>query len=145
MIESLARWGKEWVPGKLSEDNADPDLIVWDMHRRMALESLPDERTVIQFEFIDQPDSQRLRWLVGDRGGMDVCIVDPGYEVDLFVMTDSHTIVLVWYGDLPVVRAIDEGSIRLHGPAGLCRAFPQWLDLSPVAGIPRKRTRARDL
>ena len=46
MIETLAVWGKTWLPATLSEDEADPDLIIWDLHRRMELERLPQGRTL---------------------------------------------------------------------------------------------------
>lgn len=140
IIESLAVWGKEWVPGTLSEERADPDLIVWDMHRRLALEQLPEVRTVIEFQFPDQPAKKQQRWLVGDHSGMVMCVTDPGIETDLAVVTDSRTLVLVWYGDLPLQRAIDEQRIRLHGPGWLCRAFPRWLLLSPMAEVACKGT-----
>ncbi|MDN3516265.1 helix-turn-helix domain-containing protein [Aquisalimonas lutea] len=141
-IQSLAEWGKRWLPATLSADDADPDLIMWDMHRRMALENMPESRTVVEFNFSDQPRARQRRWLVGDRSGVTLCITDPGFEVDLFVMTDSRTMTWVWYGDVSLKRAIADGTIRLHGPARLCSAFPTWLKLSHVADIPRNNARA---
>lgn len=138
-LESLAVWGKRWLPATLSEDRADPDLVMWDMHRRMNLDRMPDGRTVIQFEFPDQPRPKQRRWIVGGTGGVEFCITDPGFEVDLFVITDSRTITRVWYGDLDLARAIRDGSIRLHGPRRLCDAFPSWLQLNVLADVPRRR------
>lgn len=138
-IESLAVWGKRWLPATLSDDNADPDLVMWDMHRRMDRERMPGTRTVIQFEFTDQPEWKRLRWIVADATAIELCITDPGFEVDLFVTTDSHTIVWVWYGDLPLRQAIDEGAVELHGPRNLCDAFPSWLQLNLLADVRRER------
>ncbi len=137
-IEHLATWGKRWLPANLSADRADPDLILWDMHRRLALEHLPRERTVIEFSFADQPAARRRRWLVGNCQGVDLCITDPGFDVDLLVTTDSRTITWIWYGDLPIRRAIREGSVRLLGPRPLCKHFPDWLLLSPAADIRRQ-------
>ena len=137
-IQSLAVWSKRWLPATLSDDRADPDLVMWDMHRRMHLERMPERRTVIEFEFGDQPENRRLRWVVGDRSGVELCITHPGLEVDLFVMTDSHVWTWVWYGDIPLDRAIRDGSIRLHGPRRLCDAFPSWLKLNVLADIPRR-------
>lgn len=137
-VQSLAVWSKRWLPATLSDDRADPDLVMWDMHRRMDLQRMPEERIVIQFEFSDQPKSKQLRWVLGDRSGVELCITDPGFEVDLFVTTDSRTITYVWYGDVPLYEAIGSGAIRVHGPRRLCDAFPSWLQLSPMAGIPRR-------
>ena len=44
LIESLAVWGKTWMPATLSAERADPDLILLEMHRRMNAERLPDRQ-----------------------------------------------------------------------------------------------------
>jgi DNA-binding HxlR family transcriptional regulator len=137
-INSLATWSKEWLPATLSDDRADPDLVMWDMHRRMNLDRMPKPRTVIQFAFTDQPAIKRLRWIVGETDTVELCITDPGFDIDLFVETDSRTVTLVWYGDIPLLRAIDDGTIGLHGPRQLCEAFPTWLQLNMLAEVPRR-------
>ena len=136
-INSLAIWSKEWLPATLSADRADPDLVMWDMHRRMNLDRMPTPRTVIQFGFTDQPKDKRLRWIVGETNRIELCITDPGFEIDLYVETDSRTVTLVWYGDILLDRALDEGTIALHGPPRLCDAFPSWLQLNMLSSIPR--------
>ena len=143
VIESLAVWGKSWLPATLSEERADPDLIIWDMHRRMNTDLLPAGRTVIRFVLVDQPEATRRRWLVCERSGVDVCVNDPGHSVDLEVESDSRTLVRVWYGDLPLERALDDGRIELHGPRVLCAAFPSWLQLNVLAQVPRRTAAGR--
>jgi hypothetical protein len=91
----------------------------------------------------DQPDEKRRRWIIGDGAGIDYCISDPGLEVDLFVETDSRTVTLVWYGDMALRRALDDGLIDLHGPRDLRDAFPSWLQLNLLAGVPRKQAPPR--
>jgi DNA-binding HxlR family transcriptional regulator len=137
VVEALALWGKTWLPATLSRGRADPDLIMWDLHRRMDLGRLPPERTTILFAFTDQPKAKRHRWIVCGREGAEFCITDPGFEVDLYVTTDSRTFVWVWYGDIPLREALDEGLILLDGPARLCEAFPSWLRLNLLAPVPR--------
>lgn len=139
MVESLALWGKRWLPATLSDDNADPDLVMWDLHRRLHRDRLPAARTVMRFEFTDQPEAKRVRWIVADPAEVDLCVTDPGFEVDVFVTTDSRTIVLVWYGDLALDRALAEETIELHGPRHLCDAFPSWLQLNLLSGVARMR------
>jgi DNA-binding HxlR family transcriptional regulator len=138
VIEGLAVWGRTWLPANLSRLAPDPDLVMWDMHRRLDLARMPPSRTVMCFIFTDQPQAKRRRWLVSDRSGAELCISDPGYEVDLFVRTDSRTITLVWYGDIPLARAIRDGAILLDGPPRLCRMFPSWLLLNQLAEVPRR-------
>jgi DNA-binding HxlR family transcriptional regulator len=139
VVQALAVWGKTWLPATLSAGEGDPDLILWDMQRRMELERLPAGRTTILFTLTDQPKAKRERWLVCGPGGAEFCIVDPGWEPDLYVTTDSRTLAWVWYGDLPLRDALAEGLVRLDGPRRLCDAFPGWLKLNLLAGVPRRR------
>jgi len=139
-IQDLAVWGKRWLPATLSRDNTDPDLIMWDMHRRMAIDRMPAACTVLQFDLVDQPEARRYRWIVGSSSGVDLCITDPGYEVDIVVATDSRTLTRVWYGDIPLRKAIADNGIKVHGPRHLREAFPTWLKLSMVADVPRRRS-----
>ncbi len=139
LMVGLGKWGKRWFPATLKRGNADPRLILWDLHRRMNLDRMPATRIVIGFEFTDQPKAKRYAWIVGNSDGVELCITDPGLEIDLFVTTDSRTITWVWYGDVPLKQAVADGSIDLHGPPELCRAFPTWLQLSVLASVPRRR------
>jgi DNA-binding HxlR family transcriptional regulator len=138
VLENLAAWGKTWLPATLSESDADPDLIVWDLHRRMHLDRLPPGRTTILFSFPDQPPPKRLRWIVCDREDAEFCIIDPGFDPDLYVTADSRTITWVWYGDVPLDAALADGRIELDGPRRLREAFPSWLKLNLLAPFPRR-------
>ena len=71
VIEQLGVWGQRWVRGRLADEQFDPDLVMWDMRRRVNLEVFPHTRTCLEFGFIDQPEGKRRYWLVGDRGGLE--------------------------------------------------------------------------
>lgn len=136
VIEQLGIWGERWVRGQLSDEDLDPALVMWDMRRRIDLKVFPRKRTCLEFDFVDRPDGKRHYWLVGDRSGLELCINEPGYPVDLYITTDTRTMTSVWNGDLPLRQTIDAGKIALHGPTELCRAFPGWLLLNLFASIP---------
>jgi DNA-binding HxlR family transcriptional regulator len=135
VIEQLGIWGRRWVRGQLSKDDFDPDIVMWDMRRRIDLTKLPETRTCLQFEFSGRPKSKRHYWIVGNRSGLDLCLTDPGYPVDLYIFTDPKTITLVWSGDLPLRKMIKDGRIELNGPTALREAFPSWLQLNAFASI----------
>lgn len=138
VIDGLAVWGKTFLPATLSRGNSDPDLLMWDVHRRMNLSHMPTSRTVMRFEFTDQPKQKRYRWIVGNSAGVELCITDPGFDIDLFVTTDSRTMTWVWYGDIPLNQALVAGTISLDGPRNLREAFPAWLMLNLLADVPRR-------
>lgn len=135
MIEQLGVWGNRWVRGHLGEDDLDPDLLMWDIRRRIALEKLPPDRICLCFEFAGPPGGNRTYWLAGSREGVELCVTDPGIDVALYILTDVRTLTLVWNGDCDLAARIDDGSIELHGPRRYRQAFPGWLRLGMFAKV----------
>lgn len=127
--------GQRWVRGQLSDDDLDPNLLMWDVRRRINVNAMPEARTCLCFEFTDAPENAALYWLIKSDEGVDLCISDPSFDVDLYVTTDVRTMTEVWNGDTPMSGAIDHGKIDLHGSSSLRNAFPSWLQLGLFSGI----------
>jgi hypothetical protein len=76
-------------------------------------------------------------WLILEKPEVDVCIKDPGFDVDLVVTADIATMARVWMGAADLQHAVRSGSVRLDGPRALIQAFPRWLLLSQFADVTR--------
>lgn len=135
VIEALGVWGTRWVP-QLGQADLDPHLLLWDLHRNLDLEAMPDGRTVLHFQFTDVSPTVARWWLVVDPHGVDVCHVDPGHAVTATIVTPLTTMVRLWRGDFGWAQAFDEG-LHIDGPTSVRRALPRWLRLSPFAPVPR--------
>lgn len=134
VIESIGRWGQRWVESEASLRNIDPDLLMWDMRRSPDVRPMPARRSTIQFIYADQPEARRNYWLVVEPGAaVDLCCVDPGFEVDLYVATELRTMTEIWMGLKTVARARDEGRLQLSGSRTLEKSLQAWLGLSPFA------------
>lgn len=137
VIEALGRWGKSWTRSQLRPDELDAGLLMWDMQRRMEVQALPSGRVVVFLRFRDAPRRPSAGWLVLERPQVDLCLRDPGFEVDLWVETELEAFTRIWMGDLPFAQAASERRLALEGPERLRRGFPSWLGLSMFAGVPR--------
>jgi DNA-binding HxlR family transcriptional regulator len=140
VLDRLGEWGQRWASAQFDQENIDLVVLMWDMHRRIDTERLPPRRTVVRFEFRGFPARCRpLRhcWLVLDRDETDVCLKDPGFDVDLVVSADATTMARVWAGALTFAQAVRSGGLRVEGPRELVRAFPTWLLLSHFAHVER--------
>jgi len=129
VIEALGTWGQRWT-ARVRRDTLDPSFLMWNVRRRIALERLPARRVVVRFDFRGIPASYRgyrAFWLVLDPAQAEVCIDDPGYDVDLYVDAELAAMAQVWLGDITLQNATRLGSVRLIGPRELARAFPGWL------------------
>jgi DNA-binding HxlR family transcriptional regulator len=140
VVEALGTWGVRWM-GELGDEDLDPKLLLWDMHRNIDHDAVPAGRTVIQFTFPDVPAKTRNWWLLITPGQADVCDADPGHPVAVTVTATLRTMCQIWRGDLAWPEALRSGAIQINGPQSLRRAMPHWLTLSAFAAVPRAAQR----
>ena len=140
VVEALGAWGVRWM-GELGDEDLDPKLLLWDMHRNINHDAVPAGLTVIQFTFPDVPAKTRNWWLVITSGQADVCDADPGYSVAVTVTGSLRRMTQVWRGDLSWPDALRSGAIQAHGPQTLRRDLPRWFTLSVFAAVPRPAQR----
>jgi DNA-binding HxlR family transcriptional regulator len=138
VIMGLGSWGQRWVESALSLRNLDPSLLMWDMRRNLKPEPLPPKRCTIQFQYPELPQAKQNWWLVVDSGMVDLCIFDPGFDIDLLVTGSLRSMTAVWMGISKVRGEIDAGNLALDGDPKIAKAMQQWLGLSPFAAEPRR-------
>ena len=145
VVETLGVWGQRWVRSQLTPDELDPGLLMWDIRRRVDPDRFPSRRIVVQFEFSDAAQSKRRWWLIGDRDGVDLCVTDPGFEADLYILTDVRSMTAVWMGDMSLKYALEAGRIELEGLPELRRSLRSWFQLSTLAGVPSQNAERKVL
>lgn len=133
VVEQLGVWGQRWANLELAPDDIDPDLLMWDLRRRINWDRVPDQRVVVQFDFSGIRSGHY--WLVLERGEASVCLTYPGFEPDLLVSVDALAFHQIWIGHLDFATALHRQLIRIDGPRDLARAFPDWLALSMFAHV----------
>lgn len=139
VIEAIGCWGQRWVDLEASLQNLDPELLMWDMRRNIDPRPMPRKRSVIQIIFSGLPVGRRNWWIVVEPGKeVDLCSVDPGFEVDLYVSTDLRTMTEVWMGYTSIARARDQGKLFVTGSEELERAIGSWLTLSAFARVEKQ-------
>lgn len=134
VVEAIGMWGQKWVETEPSLDNLDVELLMWDMRRNLNTQPVPPERTVIEFMYPELPQSRRKWWLIvePDRT-VDLCHIDPGFDVDLYATVDLRTMTEIWMGLRTVANAVDRNRLLLVGPSTLIDNMQNWLGLSPFA------------
>jgi DNA-binding HxlR family transcriptional regulator len=139
VIDGLGAWGHQWVSTQASLENLDAKLLMWNMRRNINPDPMPNRRSTIQFVYRDLPPEQRNWWLISQPGmDIDLCSVDPGYDVDLYVRTDLRSMTEAWMGYAPIDNAINEGRIMVVGEPELERTFKIWLGSSGYAKIEKR-------
>jgi DNA-binding HxlR family transcriptional regulator len=134
VVEQLGVWGRRWLPSEYREQDLDPRLLVWDIHRNIRLEEVPG-RIVVELYFPDAPVERRGYWLVLSPDGADVCLTHPGGDVEVRVKVDVRTLTNIWMGNTSWAAALRERSLEVTGDRERCRQLPHWLELSPFAQV----------
>jgi DNA-binding HxlR family transcriptional regulator len=138
LVEAFGVWGQRWVSSELSLQHLDVHLLMWDMRRGLNLEPMPERRSTIQFRYPERPARERAWWLLVEPGApVDLCAVDPGFDVDLYVTTDLRTMTAIWMGLDTVRAALADGRMTLVGDRRLADNMQTWLGLSPFAKVER--------
>ncbi len=143
----MGLWAQRWLRHDLiAAANLDPDLLMWDIRRNVLKRAQPHERRyVTEFQLSGVPISRRRYWLVFDRGLVDLCYRNPGFDIDLVVEASLRSLTEVWLGHLPIDQAIRENRLRLEGSRRDVAAFRTWFALSMFAPSGRVPTGQMEL
>ncbi len=69
---------------------------------------------------------------------VDLCLVDPGFDVDLYVSTDLRTMTEIWLGYMAIGLASEDDRLVLMGNSKLAADLRTWLKLSVFANVEKK-------
>lgn len=142
LVEALGVWGQRWSRRQLAEGEIDLGLLIWGLERGVDADAFAAPRAVVRLQLTDQPAARSLWWFVNHAGRCELCLKDPGFEVDLYLAGSLVTMIYILRGDISLQRAIDAGRLEVIGTTKARRALPAWLNLSPLAAIRSQRADA---
>jgi DNA-binding HxlR family transcriptional regulator len=137
IVIECGNWGVRWARRKLASSDVDVGLLVWDIRRRIDVTSIPKTRVLVEMEFRGAPRGKNRFFLYFNEGDVELCLTNPGHDVDMRLSTTPKAMAEVWLGDVAFADAVRSGALRLDGPRKLVEAFPTWLQLSVFADAPR--------
>lgn len=135
VIELLGAWGHRWARSNLNEGDLDAGLLMWDMRRTVDPTVFPTRRIVVQFEYPDAINGERDWWLVSEKSEIDLCLNNPGYEVDILIKCSLKTMTEIWTCQMSFRDAVKKGDIKVLGDLKLTSKLQDWLRSSPLAKL----------
>ena len=126
-----------------SLQHVDTDFLMWDIRRNVR--PLPEfaKRLVVRFTFPDAPERKRRHWLIFEKSEVDVCYIDPGYEVTVELEASLKTVTKVWMCWQGFSAALRCGDLQIDGPREFTKNATVWLGLSSLAGVKKQPTDRR--
>lgn len=135
IVMALGDWAHRNVDAAVCLEEVDARILMWNMRRKVNTAVLPPHRrSVIQFIFPGLPEEQRNYWIIARPGEpADLCAVDPGHDVDLYVTADLRSLAAVWMGHSTLQAEMARETVTLIGDAGLIHSVEQWMVRSRYA------------
>lgn len=133
---SLGEWGLLWARNNVLDAELDINLLLLYLERSIDPAQLLGREVVIKLRFADLRD-QKDFWLVVRDDRVELCLVDPRRDVDVFVEGAITTVHDVYMGDRSFRAAVDRGDLSINGDPALVRSFGRWFKPSLFAGAPR--------
>jgi DNA-binding HxlR family transcriptional regulator len=140
IIKSLGDWGMRWARSNLTERDYDVQLLMLYLKRSIVPENLAGNETVVRFHFTDIKDYPDW-WLVARGEDVDICVNDPGRDVDVYFTSSVKVMADIWMGESSYRKAVNEGLLKLVGPSALTNNVTTWMvssifaDLAPASEI----------
>ena len=134
IVENMAIWGMRWRKRSIAAQNCDVGGFMWDFHRTLNTQALPDGETVILVQISDRTDLN-MWWIIANSDVVDLCPDDPGHDVDIYLTAPLATLVAIWLGDISVKKAIDARSAFVDGQRHLINSAQDWIAQSPLVGV----------
>jgi DNA-binding HxlR family transcriptional regulator len=145
IVRELGTWGQRRLPRTLPKEELDGDALLWDVQRRVRVEKLPPEPTVLQIDLTGVPGRNVSRFLLLRRTEVSLCSQNPGFPVGLHLTVPLRTMTAWWRGDISFDDARASGLV-LRGRKDWVRAFPTWFEryvfasVHPIRPLPREGT-----
>ena len=128
IIQGLGRWALRWVETDCSLSNLDVRLLMWNMRRNLRPDPAPDRRVVIEFFYPGLPEGESRFWLIlAPNSPVDLCSIEPGFDVDLLVTAQLRAMTSAWMGMSKFEDEIAFDRIMLDGDSTLAGSFPKWI------------------
>lgn len=135
VVQALGKWAHRNIDREVSLEKLDARLLMWNMRRKINTSALPrGKTTVIQFTYPELTESERHYWLVARPGQpVDLCLLDPSHDVDLFIRADLKAMTSAWMGWTSLRAEINANTVVLVGDRRLIDTLDKWMVRSGYA------------
>ena len=135
IIQALGKWAHRNIDADVTLEKLDARLLMWNMRRKINTVTFPKHRrTVIQFTYAELPADEQRYWIIAKPGtAVDLCSVDPGFDVDLYINADLKAMTSAWMGHSTLRAQIVAEKIVMIGNRTLADTIDHWMVRSSMA------------
>jgi len=135
VLDKMGLWAQKWLRREITDSkNLDPDVMFWELRQSILTNhNHINGRRVVEFQLSGMPSDRRFYWLIFEGPEVDICVKNPGHDIDLWVTANMRTLVEIWLGHRKLSETLDDESLRLDGTNREIASFSTWFIGSPLA------------
>ena len=133
MTGMMGEWGLKWGQGLIGPDDLDSKLLIGGIRQHIDREDIPAQEFVLRFDFRGIPKGSRNPrhwWLLIRQEEIEVCLKDPGQNLDVMIEADLGAFTKVWTGYCRLEEPLARGLIRFHGTKSAIAQMHRMLKLA---------------
>ena len=138
VLEAMGKWGMQCAFDEMDPEQLNLSVLIRDFAVTLDMEQLPAGDTTIQFTVPADTDTVKKFVLVRD-GAAQVCDENIGHEVDVYLTADKETLGKIWFGELDLMTALKQGSLKAVGAPVYVNRLSRWLGRSQFAEINERK------
>jgi DNA-binding HxlR family transcriptional regulator len=133
LLTEFGKWGMRFASSGMTEKQNTVHGLMRDLSGALDISELPDCDVTLQFNFTDAPESPK-QYINIHKGKAQVCSQNLGFEVDVYITSTLKDMTRIWYGELGMSRAMEEGTMAVVGNSQYIRNISRWLRISSFTG-----------
>jgi len=138
VLLSVGEWGVIWAKSTILDRDFDVEFLMLYLERSIDRGKIKGIQTVVKFRFSDLTEQQDW-WLVINPERAEVCLKDPGKDIDVYFNCAVSTLSEIWMGERTYRDAIKTGDLQMEGDPSLTRNVNAWLRPSVFSENPQAR------
>jgi len=129
VLTELGRWGIRHANEGMTDKLNTVSGLMRDFASGLNVDELPSGDTAIQFNLTDVEDGSKRYIFVRD-GVVQECVQNLGFDVDVYITSTVKALTRVWYGEVGINRAVEDGLVKVVAPPVYLKNLSRWLGIS---------------
>lgn len=141
VLTEMGKWGMCWARDGMTDKQNTASGLLRDLAGGVDVDQLPSGNTSVELTLTDIRPTP-IGYIHIRDGKTEVCDTDLGFEIDVYIASTLDVMTRIWYGELDMQAAMDQGQMAVTASPVYTRRIKRWLRISsfttdnPVLGTP---------
>ena len=129
VLTEMGKWAMRFARAGMTDKQNTAWGLVRDLASGIDINELPSGNTTIELTLDDVKEAPKHYIHVRD-GKIQTCDTDLGFDVDVYISSTIDVMTRIWYGELDIKSAIEQGRMKVKAAPVYLRHIKRWMKIS---------------